>query len=160
MTKSFDLRVMKNVSAATFFALLLGLCGVASAGATNKPAPAPKAAPAHAAPAKTGGSAGDRTDRQADLAAAMDQLQVVLPAMARLRVELAVAMGRLRVVLPAMDRLRVELVEAMGRLQVELPVTDQPLVGLRVMGRPVAARAAITAILQPAELLPREAIHT
>ena len=58
MTKSYDWRAMKNASAVTVIALVLVLCGIASAGATNKPAPAPKAAPAHAAPAKTGGSTG------------------------------------------------------------------------------------------------------
>jgi len=51
---------MKNVSAAAVLALLLGLCGLASAGATQKSAPAPKPAThtnatSHVSPPKGGG---------------------------------------------------------------------------------------------------------
>ena len=62
MTKSSFLRVMRNVSAAMILPLLLWLCGIAGAGATNKPSPPPKApathskAASHVSSPKSGGS--------------------------------------------------------------------------------------------------------
>ena len=53
MTKLNDRRAMKNVSAAAVIALFLWLCGIASAGATQKPSPAHKASTTHSAPSHT-----------------------------------------------------------------------------------------------------------